>query len=157
MPNSSGQLPEILAEDALADLDLTSGTARQEIAVTQHEHAGPLPDAHWFEAIERLHPGATEKLLDDYVADREHARTMERQQLELDAKNLSSFIGYQNRRLAIVGAMAVLIVAASIVLIAVGKPVYGLALIVAELAALVAVFIGARSGDSRAESASGAG
>jgi len=112
--------------------------------MSQYEHSGPLPDEHWFQAVEPLHPGATEMLLTDYRDQREHAREMEKRSSDLDDKNLSGFIRYQMTRLWIAGGLATLLAVAGIVLIAVGLPIVGLIFLVAEIAGLVAVFFGVR-------------
>lgn len=118
---------------------------RPEVLLARYEHTGPLPDQHWFKAVEQLHPGATGKLLDDFVADREHARAMESEKVALDRQNLDGFVTYQLRQQIWVGVIATLIIAGSIALIFAGLPVAGLALIIVELVSLVAVFFGRRS------------
>jgi hypothetical protein len=133
-------------EDKPVDARPIDQAKRQEIVLAQYEHTGPLPDQHWFKAVEQLHPGATGKLLDDFVSDREHARTMESEKVALDRRNLDGFVTYQLRQQRWVGVIATLIVAGSIALILAGFPVAGLALIIAELASLVAVFFGRKIG-----------
>lgn len=130
----------------LADARPVDQAEHQEVLLAHYEHTGPLPDQRWFEAVEQLYPGATGKLLDDFVADREHARAMESERVALDRQNLDGFVTYQLRQQRWVGVIATLIVIGSIALIVAGLPVAGLALIVAELASLVAVFFGRRLG-----------
>jgi len=69
---------------------------------------------------------------------------MERDQSARDERDMNAFVTYQFVRLGLVGLIAILVLAASIVLIAVGREVYGLGLILAQLAGLVAVFFGNR-------------
>jgi hypothetical protein len=133
-------------KDKPGDAEPIDQAERREVLLAHYEHTGPLPDQHWFRAVEQLHPGATGKLLDDFVADREHARTMESEKVALDRRNLDGFVMYQLRQQRWVGAIATLIVAGSIALIVAGLPVAGLALIIAELVSLVAVFLGRRLG-----------
>lgn len=120
-----------------------------EIVVEEFRHTGPLPAQQWFQAIEPLCPGGTELILTDYRSQRQHEREMEQASLELDRESLRAFAGYQTMRLAIAGAIALLAAAAAIVLVAVGRPVTGFALVIAEIAALVLAFFGsrARNGD----------
>lgn len=127
------------------------------MVLSQYEHSGPLPDEHWFQTVEQLHPGATEMLLTDYRDQREHSRDMEKRSLALDDKTLSGFIRYQMNRLWIAGSLAGLVAVAGIVLIAVGLPIVGLIFLVAEIAALVAAFFGMRrSSDPPSEDAGSA-
>jgi hypothetical protein len=78
-------------------------------------------------------------LLADYREQRDHAREMERESLQFDRENLSGFISYQKERLRIAGGLAALLVVAGIVFVAAGLPLVGLAILVAEIAALAAV------------------
>lgn len=116
----------------------------EQIVLSKYEHSGPLPDEHWFQAVEQLHTGATEMLLTDYRDERQHVREMEKRSLSLDERNLNGFIRYQMARLWIAGSLAALLAVAGIVLIAVGLPIAGLIFLVAEIAGLTAVFFGVR-------------
>jgi hypothetical protein len=110
----------------------------------EYSHSGPLPGVPWFETVERLAPGSTEKIIDDFTEQRKHQRELQREALRIDAKNLDAFSGYQHLRLVIVGLLAGFIAVAGVVLILLDKEVYGLVLLVGEIAAMVLAFFGRR-------------
>src|ERR1700733_1259104 len=107
------------------------------VNITQYAHSGPLPDQSWFQAVEQLHSGATELMLNDYRVQREHERDMEVRSFELDRESFRAFARYQTLQLVAVALIAVLIASGGIVLVAAGKSVAGLAVLVGEIAALV--------------------
>lgn len=110
----------------------------------EYSHSGPLPGIPWFEAVERLAPGSTEKIVDDFTEQRVHQRALQREALQIDAKNLDAFSGYQYLRLVIVGLLAGFIAIAGVALILLDKEIYGLVLLVGEIAAMVLAFFGRR-------------
>jgi hypothetical protein len=110
----------------------------------EYTHSGPLPGIPWFEAVERLAPGSTEKIVDDFAEQRKHQRVLQKEALQIDAKNLDAFSGYQHLRLVIVGLLAGFIAVAGVALILLDKEIYGLVLLVGEIAAMVLAFFGSR-------------
>ena len=116
--------------------------AYKDVVFTEYEHSGPLPAEHWLEAVEALHAGSTQLILEDYRDQREHVRAMERKALEIDHEDLRLFARYQTVRLVMVGLLAAVIALGGIVLIAAGKDIAGLVVLVVEIAGLVAAFYG---------------
>jgi hypothetical protein len=115
---------------------------RQVVVTTQYAHSGPLPDQRWFAEVEQVHPGATELILTDYRDQRQHEREMEKEAIALDRVSFQIFARYQTTQLLIAGGLATLLAVAGIVLIAVGLPIGGLVILIAEIAALAATFLG---------------
>jgi hypothetical protein len=136
--------PQRLPEPTLTSHTRTRGSQAVvgQVTVTQYEHSGPLPDQAWFLAVERIHPGATELILSDYREQREHERQIEQQSLALDRESFGAFARYQTLQLVFVALIAALIAAGGIVLVATGRSVGGLAVLVGEIAALVLAFFG---------------
>lgn len=116
-----------------------------EVVISQSQYAGPLPHEQWFEAVERVHQGATELILQDYRDQREHERHMEEESLAFDRESFRAFARYQTFRLVIVGVLATLLTCGGIVLAVAGEPLWGLAVLVAEIAGLVLAFYGVRN------------
>jgi hypothetical protein len=110
----------------------------------EYSHSGPLPGIPWFEAVERLAPGSAEKIVDDFTEERKHQRALQKEALIIDARNLDAFSTYQRLRLVIVGLLAGFIAIAGVALILLDKEVYGLVLLVGEIAGMVLAFFGRR-------------
>jgi hypothetical protein len=91
-----------------------------------------------------LPPGSAEKIIDDFTEQQKHQRKMQREALQIDAENLAAFSGYQHLRLVIVGLLAGFIAIAGVALILLDKEVYGLVLLVGEIAAMILAFFGRR-------------
>ena len=65
---------------------------------------------------------------------------MERRAARLDEKSFDKFAEYQTQQLNMAGAVAVLGLLIAAIIAVTGGPIWGLAAVVAELAALVGVF-----------------
>jgi hypothetical protein len=117
-------------------------------AAEYKSHSGPLPSQDWLTAVEALHPGATEMVLQDFTDERSHQRQMQTKALELDAVVVKDFTHYQMARLLIAGGLALFVAAAGIALILLDKGVYGFVLLIAELAGLVGVFLYGRRSEA---------
>jgi hypothetical protein len=137
-------------EEVAPDADSEGGLSAEYM---EYSHSGPLPGIPWFEAVERLAPGSTEKIVDDFTEQRKHQRALQDEALRIDAKNLDAFSAYQHLRLVIVGLLAGFIAIAGVALILLDKEMYGLVLLVGEIAAMVLAFFGRRqSAEQGAES-----
>jgi hypothetical protein len=132
--------------DPQVGLEISSET--EFVAAAFEAHSGPMPSQRWLEAAEKLHPGATKIILDDFQAERVHQRDIQTKSLQLDQENLREFSGYQRLRLIIVGGLAGFLAVAGVALIASGKPVSGFVLLAGEIAAIVAAFFGSRRLDT---------
>jgi|tagenome__1003787_1003787.scaffolds.fasta_scaffold20781011_1 hypothetical protein len=154
-PRASGSsglpIPEEEPESVTGEITDAAPEPQFRLVVNQYEHSGPLPDQAWFQAVEPLYRGATEMILSDYRDQRDHERDMQKRSLDFDRENLRAFARYQTTRLVIAGGVALLIVTAAIVLIAVGKPVAGFAVVIAEVAGLVLAFFGTRHTEDRGD------
>jgi hypothetical protein len=115
-----------------------------ELVAAFESHSGPLPNRQWFEAIERLHPGATGMIIKDYTDERQHQRAMQMEALRVDQGSLDAFSRYQLLRLKIVGALAAFFAISGLALILFDKPIYGFVLLIGEIAAVVLAFFGRR-------------
>jgi hypothetical protein len=123
---------------------LSEAPSEAELVAAFESHSGPLPNRHWFEAIERLHPGATEMIVKDYTDEREHQRQMQKEALRVDEGSLAAFSDYQLLRLKIVGTLAAFFALSGLALIVFDKPIYGFVLLVAEIGGVVLAFFGRR-------------
>jgi hypothetical protein len=132
--------------DPQAGLEISSEA--EFVAAAFEAHSGPMPSQRWLEAAEKLHPGATKIILEDFQAERDHQRDIQVKSLQLDQENLKEFSGYQRLRLLIVGGLAGFLAVAGVALIFSGKPVSGFVLLASEIAAIVAAFFGSRRLDS---------
>lgn len=112
-------------------------------------HRGPLPSEQWLTTVEALHPGTTGKLVDDFLAERQHQREMQTEALSIDRENFRLFAGYQKLQLLAALVVVVLIAAGGITLVAMGDSVKGFATLIAELAILAGVFLGRQILESR--------
>ena len=101
-----------------------------------------MPSKEWLTAVEKLAPGTSQQLLDDYVAERVHQRAIQTRAVEIDRENFKGFARYQNRQLLAAWSTVTLIGAGGIVLIALGHSIAGLVALVVELAVLAGVFVG---------------
>jgi hypothetical protein len=115
-----------------------------EFVAAFESHSGPLPNRQWFEAVERIHPGATAMIIKDYTDERAHQRQMQMEALRVDEGSLGAFARYQLVRLGIVGALAALFALSGFALIVFDKPIYGFVLLVGEIAAVALAFFGRR-------------
>lgn len=120
------------------------GSEEEQLQIYQEfsSHSGPLPAASWLEAAEKLHPGATKEIVQDYTAERAHQRKLKDKAVELDGRSLETFVSYQRLRLLVAAALALFIAAGGLALIFAGKPEAGFVLLVAEIATLVLAFYG---------------
>ncbi|HEY6730839.1 MAG TPA: hypothetical protein VI039_07435 [Solirubrobacterales bacterium] len=103
-----------------------------------------MPSVEWFTAVERLHPGATELILHDFVEERHHQRAMQKEVLTLDASLSREVVNFQNRRIGVAGALALFLALCGLALILLDRALYGFVLLVAEIATLVGVFTAQR-------------
>lgn len=112
------------------------------------QHSGPLPDAKTLAGYEKLHPGATKQFLDALDRQQLHRIEMERSamQAEIDDKRSKSKARDRGQYMGVLVAAAGM--AASFVL---GLKGYekAAAMFIAEVVALVALFLGAKWIDSR--------
>jgi uncharacterized membrane protein len=113
------------------------------------EHQGPLPSEQWLTTVEQLEPGTTRRLVDDFVAGREHERTIQARAVEIDRENFNRFARYQTLQLVAAWSTVVIIAAGGITLIATGHAIGGLVALVTELAILAGVFVGRQVIQSR--------
>lgn len=113
------------------------------------EHRGPLPSEQWLTTVEQLEPGTTRRLVDDFVAGREHERTIQTRAVEIDRENFNRFARYQTYQLVAAWSTVVIIAAGGITLIATGHAIGGLVALVTELAILAGVFVGRQMIESR--------
>lgn len=143
-------------ERGVPDLDPAESTdARTQQAgfgamlVAMERTTGPLPSKDWLDAAEAHYPGVTKALVDDYIADREHARELLRQAAVFDQTGFHRFAAYQRSQLVAATAIVLVIALGGVVLALDGKSLYGFALLVFEVAGLVLAFLygRARSGD----------
>lgn len=131
---------EVIGPDQLEG----SPQSKAELIAAFESHSGPLPNRHWFEAIERLQPGTTAMIVKDYTDEREHQRQMQKEALRVDEASLDAFAGYQLVRLKIVGALAAFIALSGLALIVFDKPIYGFVLLIGEIAGVVLAFFSRR-------------
>lgn len=117
------------------------------VLVAMQQTTGPLPPAEWLEAAERHHPGVTETLVQDYLAERENARELLRRTAALDHASFEQFASYQRSQLLAATTIVLVIAAGGIVLALAGKSLYGFALLVFEVAGLVLAFLSGRTRD----------
>jgi hypothetical protein len=113
------------------------------------EHQGPLPSEQWLTTVEQLEPGTTRRLVDDFVAGREHERTIQARAVEIDRENFNRFAQYQTLQLVAAWSTVIIIAAGGITLIATGHAIGGLVALVTELAILAGVFVGRQMIQSR--------
>ncbi|MEJ7787664.1 MAG: hypothetical protein WKF96_22905 [Solirubrobacteraceae bacterium] len=106
---------------------------------------GPFPDKEWIEMAEAHNPGVTKDLVKDFVDQRKHLRNMDRRAARLDEKSFEKFAEYQNTQLALAAVIALVIAIGGVVLTLAGESLYGLALLVFEIAGLLLVFMRGKS------------
>jgi hypothetical protein len=75
-----------------------SGADAQMVRAVQmlSEHKGPLPSEDWLTTVEQLEPGTTRRLVDDFVAGREHERAIQARAIEIDKENFGRFARYRS-------------------------------------------------------------
>ena len=108
-------------------------------------HAGPLPSPSVLADYERLVPGSAERIIVQFEEQSRHRRDLE----SLTVKTNSTA---QLRGQVIGGVLALAAMLASIILVAQGLVWQGVVLIVADFAALTAVFVTGRRGQERERS-----
>lgn len=128
-----------------------NGARMTDAALMLNQHQGPLPSKEWFTTVENLAPGTTKDLVADYIAQREHQRTIQAEAVQIDRENFKLFARYQSRQLLAAWTTVTLIGAGGIVLIAVGHSIAGLVALVAELAILAGVFVGRQVIESKSD------
>jgi uncharacterized membrane protein len=96
---------------------------------------GPLPPPAELEKYERLYPGATKLLFNNFMAQSNHRMELETFTLQRDAKRA-------DRGQMIAAILCIMVLAPSIVLLFLGKPLIGLAAIIGSLATLSGIFFG---------------
>jgi uncharacterized membrane protein len=136
-----------LADDSTAQP--TGGTRMLRAVQVLMQHRGPIPSEQWLTTVEQLEPGTTRRMVDDFINEREHQRTMQSQALEIDRENFRSFQRYQHWQLFAAWSIVILIAIGGIVLIALGQSIAGLIALVSELAVLAGVFLGRQVIQSR--------
>lgn len=153
--------PQPVAEDvespAEADGEVVDGHIANDAADAKmvravrmlSEHSGPLPSEQWLKTVEQLEPGTTRRLVDDFVAGREHERAIQARAVEIDRENFNRFARYQTHQLIAAWSTVVTIAAGGITLIATGHAIGGLVALVTELAILAGVFVGRQMIESR--------
>lgn len=141
---ATGELDALPAEaiDGEPVPDERPATTRQALReVYFQETHSPFPDQAWLRAAEELSPGTTNELVNDFLQERKHFRAMDRKAAKLDERSVETFVEYQNAQLRLAGGIAILVIVAAVVLTLVGEPLYGFALVLAELAGLASVFL----------------
>lgn len=106
-------------------------------AVKAYSHEGPLPGYPWFQNVEALAPGSTEKIIDDFTKERQHQREMQKHAVEIDKEGLAAFAKFQMRRIHLAALIAVVFYVGGFVLILDDKPTEGLLLLVGWTAVLI--------------------
>lgn len=142
-PLTPPALPEEFDAEAIPDGD--SPGRHEKGAFVYWEERGPLPNREWLEVAERHAPGVTQRLVDDLIAHREHAREMEARAVYFDEHSFGVFAKYQTTQLWMAFLLAVFIAAGGIVLALDGRSVEGFAVLIAEVTALVLAFLYGRS------------
>lgn len=146
-------VPERGAPDIEQAQAFEAGWAQQAgfgaIVVATERTTGPLPSKDWLDAAEQHYRGVTKALVDDYIAEREHARGLLREAMAIDQMSVRGFGEYQRSQLVAATAIVLVIALGGVVLALDGKSLYGFALLVFEVAGLVLAFLygRARSGD----------
>lgn len=140
-------------ERSMPDIDPAEAGIQQAgfggILVAMERTTGPLPSKDWLDAAEAHYPGVTKALVDDYIAERAHARELLRQAAAFDQTSFQRFAEYQRWQLAAATAIVLVIALGGVVLALDGKSLYGFGLLVFEVAGLVLAFLygRTRSGD----------
>jgi uncharacterized membrane protein len=96
---------------------------------------GPLPPPAELEKYEDLYPGATKLLFDNLINQSNHRMELETFTIQRDAKRA-------DRGQTIAAILCIMVLAPSIVLLFLGKPLIGLAAIIGALATLSGIFFG---------------
>ena len=141
-PEDAGELEPRTGESVEPDAEVVDGQPIDDgggefVAKYHYSHEGPLPGIPWFEAVERLAPGSTEKIIDTFAKDQEHRREMQKQAVEIDNKSLDAFAKFQMRRIHLAALIAVFFYFGGFVLILDNKPTEGLLLLVGWTAVLI--------------------
>ncbi len=138
-----------LGEAASAETAWGRQAGAGAILVAMEHTTGPLPSKDWLDAAETHYPGVTKALVDDYIAEREHARELLREAAAFDQTSFFRFAHYQRSQLVAATAIVLVIALGGVVLALDGKSLYGFALLVFEVAGLVLAFLygRARSGN----------
>ena len=123
-----------------------SGT--RSVIITE-ERVSPLPPERWLDVAEQHAPGVTRELVDDFLAQRRHARAIERRAIKQDEHAFGRFADYQTLQLACAASIALVIAFGGIALALAGKSLYGFAVLVAEVAGLVLAFLYGRTRGTR--------
>jgi uncharacterized membrane protein len=160
-PEDPGELEPKTDESVEPDGEEVDGEAIDDggeefIAKYQYSHEGPLPGIPWFETVERLAPGSTAKIIDDFTKERVHQREMRTQSIEIDKMSLGAFSKFQMRRIHLAALIAIIFYVGGFVLILDDKPTEGLLLLVGWTAVLIlAALYGKWKGSGGAETPDG--
>lgn len=137
---SKSELLDILSSEGVSPQTL------QTVEVYMSEHySGMMPPHEWLETVEGLAAGSTEKIVGDFLAERQHLRETRTEALELDGKWAKGFIWYQFARLLAAWSITITLAVAGVILIATGRSIEGFVWLTIELGILAAVFLGSRS------------
>jgi uncharacterized membrane protein len=96
---------------------------------------GPLPPPAELEKYEGLYPGATKLLFDNFITQSNHRMELETFTIQRDAKRA-------DRGQIIAAILCIMVLAPSIVLLFLGKPIIGLSAIIGSLVTLSGIFFG---------------
>jgi uncharacterized membrane protein len=127
-------------------------------AVRAYSHEGPLPGYPWFQNVEALAPGSTEKIIDDFTKEREHQREMQKKSVDIDKDGLDAFAKFQMRRIHLAALIAIIFYVGGFILILDDKSTQGLFLLIFWTAVLVlaALYGKWKGGDSSDDAISSA-
>lgn len=131
------QLPPEQRERPIKHL-LTSIVQRTELEATN----GPIPPPKMLAGYEAAVPGAGDRILTMAESQQAHRHAIE-------TKVIDSNISLERLGVIIGGIISAIVVVGSMALIALGKSVEGMALVIGELVALVAVFVKSQSSSKK--------
>jgi uncharacterized membrane protein len=106
-----------------------------EFNITAAFRKGPLPPPADLEKYEKLYPGATKLLFDNFINQSNHRMELETLTIQRDAKRA-------DRGQTIAAILCMMVLVPSIVLLFLGKPLIGLSAIIGALATLSGIFFG---------------
>ncbi len=109
-------------------------------------HEGPLPSAAELQRYDQVVPGLAERIVRSWEKETEHRRSLERSWHEAEYRLAS-------RGQSLAAGLSVLILGGSMFLVAQGHGVAGMAVVIAEIAALCGVFIYGRRSQTTGEDA----
>jgi len=110
-------------------------------------YSGPLPSATELMRYEQALPGLAERIVRAWEVEREHVRRLEAQDLNITEQDLAAESRLAARGQLLAAILAALFFSGSLFLVMTGHKTAGLAIIIAEIAALCGAFIYGRRSD----------